>query len=355
MGCLLNSSGQRSAVFCANFFNDHHVFDNRWHIRDIHTLLQALFECHGDVPRLCARVGASDFCWTLDYSPVFYAQLLFEGFLPISTECAGCLVVLPKLHKNRCLLQLRSSSEIGEEACSSMLHVSKTTRKHAKKYRLCCRTSNLNEVIDGCIAQHGENWLYPHIRAILRSLTRSVPVVSDIGNPQASVLTPQACISARGSCGGGSAKDDKSAGSEIADKSSKPNKILHQGVQGPHIRTVAIELRHKTSGKLVAGELGVIVGAIYMSLSGFYTTSGTGTIQLVALGAYLRSVGCHLWDFGMGMEYKLKLGATNVPRAEFIALFRKLRTLPPVRLPKTDAECVGATLDLIRTQHESRK
>ena len=170
------------------------------------------------------------------------------------------------------------------------------------RYRLCCRTSNLNEVIDGCIAQHGENWLYPHIRAILRSLTRSVPVVSDIGNPQASVLTPQACISARGSCGGGSAKDDKSAGSEIADKSSKPNKILHQGVQGPHIRTVAIELRHKTSGKLVAGELGVIVGAIYMSLSGFYTTSGTGTIQLVALGAYLRSVGCHLWDFGMGME-----------------------------------------------------
>uniref|UniRef100_A0A6B2LBH0 Leucyl/phenylalanyl-tRNA--protein transferase n=1 Tax=Arcella intermedia TaxID=1963864 RepID=A0A6B2LBH0_9EUKA len=73
-------------------------------------------------------------------------------------------------------------------------------------------------------------------------------------------------------------------------------------------------------GCLVAGELGYTVGTIYTSLTGAYLLSGTGSIQLAALGKFLRSRGFEYWDFGMAMDYKLALGGKPMLREKWLSL-----------------------------------
>jgi len=78
-------------------------------------------------------------------------------------------------------------------------------------------------------------------------------------------------------------------------------------------------------GALVAGEIGVFVGGCYTSLTGFRRASGSGTVQLAAAGRFLEASGASLWDLGMPLDYKATLGARNVPRGEFVRLFRAAR------------------------------
>jgi Leu/Phe-tRNA-protein transferase len=80
-----------------------------------------------------------------------------------------------------------------------------------------------------------------------------------------------------------------------------------------------------SDGRLVAGEIGVYVGACYTSLTGYRRESGAGTVQLAAAARYLEAIGAALWDLGMPLDYKLSLGAEVVARAEFIARFREAR------------------------------
>lgn len=49
---------------------------------------------------------------------------------------------------------------------------------------------------------------------------------------------------------------------------------------------------------LVAGEIGVTVGAVYTSYTGFYIKDGAGSIQLMTLGRHLHQRGFKLWDLG---------------------------------------------------------
>jgi hypothetical protein len=48
-----------------------------------------------------------DFTWSLSFRPKFYADLMYEGFLSIASELSddGLLVLMPKLHSERCALQ----------------------------------------------------------------------------------------------------------------------------------------------------------------------------------------------------------------------------------------------------------
>eukprot|EP00808_Paulinella_micropora_P009173 g34940.t1 len=75
---------------------------------------------------------------------------------------------------------------------------------------------------------------------------------------------------------------------------------------------------------LVAGELGYMHGSVYTSLTGARKVDGSGTVQLMALVKAMKKTGVKLWDLGMSMSYKEDLGATSVPRAEFLATYRKL-------------------------------
>merc|ERR1712013_737341 len=85
-------------------------------------------------------------------------------------------------------------------------------------------------------------------------------------------------------------------------------------------------------GVLVAGELGTSVGAVYTSLTGFYTEDSTGGIQLLALGHLLLKNRFLLWDLGMFIEYKSSLGAGLLSRKDFRAKYKALRGKGDVRL-----------------------
>ena len=82
----------------------------------------------------------------------------YEGFLPMCTEVAPSLfVLLPKLHEQRCVLFFDN------------LHQPKQAKKRSKHYKL---TSNkaFGAVMQGCIDQHGEAWLYAPMRQIFKAL-----------------------------------------------------------------------------------------------------------------------------------------------------------------------------------------
>tara|TARA_R110002050_G_scaffold261567_1_gene401756 strand:+ start:894 stop:1280 length:387 start_codon:yes stop_codon:yes gene_type:complete len=57
-------------------------------------------------------------------------------------------------------------------------------------------------------------------------------------------------------------------------------------------------------------------------MTGAFTLSGTGTVQLTALICFLKCIGCSVLDFGMMMDYKAALGATNISRQEWIELVK---------------------------------
>jgi Leu/Phe-tRNA-protein transferase len=74
---------------------------------------------------------------------------------------------------------------------------------------------------------------------------------------------------------------------------------------------------------LVAGEFGAVAGKVYTSYSGYYEENSAGSVQLALTGRYLRDAGFALWDLGMPMPYKERLGAQIVDRPGFLELFRQ--------------------------------
>ena len=111
-----------------------------------------------------ARRLRGEFCWSLSFDRSFVSALLYEGFLPISSECGarlgfseGVYVLQPKLHVQRCILDF------------DRLHVSRKAKKAARRYTLTISTA-FDDVLAACVEQHGENWLYPPMRAVYSSM-----------------------------------------------------------------------------------------------------------------------------------------------------------------------------------------
>ncbi len=75
-----------------------------------------------------------DFYISRSFETQLIVQLMAEGFLPIATR--GYL--LPKLHIERCVLQLNPQSR---------LHISRSTRKKSKSFLL-----SVNKCFDGVVA-----------------------------------------------------------------------------------------------------------------------------------------------------------------------------------------------------------
>ncbi len=98
----------------------------------------------------------------------------------------------------------------------------------------------------------------------------------------------------------------------------------------------SVELWH--GDELVAGELGFITHNAYASLCGFHTENNSGTVQMAALGTWLKENGFAYWDLGMEMSYKYVYGATSMNREKQKQYFEKLGpdrlTLPkePIRI-----------------------
>ena len=75
--------------------------------------------------------------------------------------------------------------------------------------------------------------------------------------------------------------------------------------------------------ELVAADIGLRVGAVYSSLTGFSNRqySSIGIVQLVAEALLLKKLGFKIWDLGMEMPYKLDLGGKRLSGLEYRTLF----------------------------------
>ena len=88
-----------------------------------------------------------------------------------------------------------------------------------------------------------------------------------------------------------------------------------------NFKVISITLREEE--KLIAGEIGYIIGRTYTSLSGFSrrekSYNNYGTAQMVLLAQYLETEGFAFWNLGQPyMDYKFALGAKVYERPEFL-------------------------------------
>ena len=307
----------------------------------------------------------TDFCWSLNFTPLFLAHLVREGFLPICSDLSGSdglWVLLPKWHKTvsfqwknpdfllknpdfllknvefiikqRCCMkfsELVSKHDIfciqteescikNEEFCIKMMnlqHVSKSARKKAKKYRLTADAA-FDEVIDRCVEQHGENWLYPPMRAAFRALhhwgkARDAAAAVDGAGAGAGVEM----VGGGAAAGGG-------GGAEAG--GTRPPLPAGFPALADEVRFHSFEV-WSADGSLAAGEFGAVVGGVYTSFTGFFDHAfpGAGTVQLCGMARLLQDAGFAFWDLGQEIPYKVGLGASLLPRAEFLAEFRAAR------------------------------
>ena len=187
----------------------------------------------------------TDFCWSLNFTPVFLAQLVYEGFLPICSDLSGdegLYVLLPKWHRTRCCMKFDE------------LHISKTARKRAKKFRLTANKC-FDDVIDRCVEQHGENWLYPPMRAAFRALHHW----GQHRDAQRMSARP-------------SADQDATDQAEL-----EPVDPLPAGFPAlmEEVRFHSFEV-WSANGTLAAGEFGAVVGGVYTSFTGFFDPQFSG-------------------------------------------------------------------------------
>ena len=232
---------------------------------------------NGSLPAVTAHIAKhwpSDFCWSSCFEPSFLAALMYEGYLPTAhgpVEGPIEYILLPKLHQERCIVFFED------------LRVSRSVRSNSREYELSVDTA-FDEVVEKCLAQHGESWLHP-------------PIVDGF------------------------------------------KRLFRAGGTG-QVKMHSIEV--KLEGVLVAGELGYSVGRTYCSLSGFTIVSGSGSVQCLGLALLLHERGFDFWDLGMGMEYKVKMGAREISRHDFLQRLRASRDLPckDLSLPGVKANCL---------------
>lgn len=208
-------------------------------------------------PRFLAQ--PQGYGWTMDFDKNLFCELAFEGFLSTGLEIpAGndlmIQIMLPWIDPKRNSLDLHE------------YRISRQVQKRAKQYTMTVDTA-YDDVMLGCIHQHGEGWLYRGLRWLLRSLF----------------------------------KDG------------------YTGRQDIHVGVHSFELWDST-GKLVAGDLGYTVGGVYTSMTGFRVqhTQGAGEVQLALTAALLQKMGYDWWDLGMVMKYKAGMGARVITREAFI-------------------------------------
>ncbi|TDH73386.1 hypothetical protein CCR75_006403 [Bremia lactucae] len=207
-----------------------------------------------------------DFYVSRHFDPMLLSDLMYEGFLPIASKYMGSSILIPKLHRQRCVLIFQPSAPE---------HVPKIVRKRAKNYQLVLNR-DFDGVVAGCHEKHGIPWLYPPIVQGFKALFQT-----------------------------------------------RENGKTLNGMS--KIRFYTVELYDVATNTLVAGELGYTVGSVYTSLTGFSRASGAGTVQLHALSKLLYLAGFRMWDLGMSMDYKMSLGAKDLDRDSFLTQLYKWR------------------------------
>ncbi|MDR0557291.1 MAG: GNAT family N-acetyltransferase [Treponema sp.] len=208
------------------------------------------------VDELVDRNYAMDFCLALDFDPFFIQRLMMAGFLVMSTRFARYsseYLLLPKLHTTRSVLFFPN------------LHIKKSIKRFVSRYELRVDT-DFDDIVDRCVAVHGDDWLTAPLLKAVRSL---------------------------------------------------------RGVKTVSARPISFGVYRDE--ELKAGEFGVLAGGVYTSYSGYYDEDNAGSVQMILMARHLEERGAPFLDLGMPLPYKDDLGATNIPPGRFVPLFREGR------------------------------
>jgi Leu/Phe-tRNA-protein transferase len=240
------------------------------------------------------KKNTGEFCWALSFDPTMIALLCREGFLPMAGQIfADLICLLPKLHTQRSMMVDIMGLKIDNGA-----------RKKAKRYSFTVDRA-MDQVIKGCQTQHGSNcWFYGPLVEAYRCIHRQ----NDTG-----------------------------------------------GLEG--VRIHSCEVWDKKTGLLVAGELGYACGGIYTSLSGYREpgSKSAGTVQCCCTAILLKQLGFKVWDLGMPMEYKKKLGSCEIPRADFLQHVYSARDMKEVVLSCGSETCCGELVKWFLSQKKEKQ
>ena len=91
------------------------------------------------------------------------------------------------------------------------------------------------------------------------------------------------------------------------------------------IRARPVSFAVYRDGELKAGEIGVAMGRVYTSYSGYYEESNAGSVQMILMAQWLNELGFDFLDLGMPLDYKTRLGAQDISPRYFVELFRSGR------------------------------
>jgi hypothetical protein len=141
----------------------------------------------GDLDGLPGKLGpTSEFAFALDFNPGLVDAVCERGYFPMSLDF-GVPVFAVKVHKERCALMLQVRVQVwttwSRRGCvfvpfchglllQKHLHIRKTWKKPCKAFTFTAN-QRFEEVLKMCVADHGENWLFPQIRRAFAHMHRN--------------------------------------------------------------------------------------------------------------------------------------------------------------------------------------
>lgn len=242
-----------------------------------HILIDPEDDCDGVVDAMLETEYSGEFCFGLfnneepDLNAEFFNRLMEAGFLVMSAE----------LQDNEA-----ADSDPGDGDPSGIvpfyivlpklhlvrsalffpdLHVKRSIRPFLPRYELRF-DADFDTILDKCLQIHGGAWLTPPLVEAIKTLR------------------------------------------ERKDLAARP-----------------VSFALYRDGDLKAGEIGVAMGRVYTSYSGFHGEDNAGTVQMIKMAEWMRDSGFDFLDFGMPLDYKTDLGAKNIMPRRFVELFRSAR------------------------------
>ena len=230
-------------------------------------------DCDKVVDALLDTEYSEEFCLARDFEEDFISRLMEAGFLVMSTELGDDepgeendnAQEMDSYQQESFYILLPKLHLVRSALLFPDLHIKKSVSRFLSRYELRI-DSDFDFILDKCVQIHGSSWLTPPLVEIIKKLR------------------------------------------------NKNNR---------RIKPVSFAVYR--DGELKAGEVGVVIGRVYTSYSGYYEEDNAGTVQMIKMAQWLDKTGFDFLDLGMPLDYKTALGAKDISPRHFVELFRSGR------------------------------
>lgn len=235
-----------------------------------HIFITPSDNCDKVVDSLLATDYSEEFCLARDFDEDFIARLMEAGFLVMSTELKDDEPDNEENGRDKntesFFILLPKLHLVRSALFFPELRIKKSIRRFLSKYELRVNT-DFDFILDKCVEIHGAEWLTPPLTRVLKDLRKR--------------------------------KD---------------------------IRAKPVSFAVYRDGEIKAGEIGVVMGRVYTSYSGYREEDNAGTVQIILMTQWLRETGFDFLDLGMPLEYKTAMGAQDITPGHFVEIFRAARS-----------------------------